>query len=180
MKYPTAKPHVDYNCWCGSGPRDQVKAEASESGVTEGSPRPAQEQVSYCCDAPVYIVHEGGPVCTKCNKWATTKSSRPEIDNLYDAALWLLSSWCAFAESARYNDAIAAHLTADSRALLADEKARQGSFFSVQTPPDTQPTGTSASDGLSTADAVTVQYPPFTKAEIKHVPDSVVETAERD
>lgn len=31
------------------------------------------EQVSRCCDAPIYFVHEGGPVCTKCKKWTTTK-----------------------------------------------------------------------------------------------------------
>jgi hypothetical protein len=42
------------------------------------SPRPAQEQLSYCCDAPVYFVHEGGPVCKKCGKWAVTKLNVPE------------------------------------------------------------------------------------------------------
>jgi len=35
------------------------------------------EQVSRCCDAPVYFVHEGGPVCTKCGKWAVTKIAEP-------------------------------------------------------------------------------------------------------
>lgn len=37
------------------------------------------ELISRCCDAPVYWVYEGGPVCRKCKKWATTKEKPREV-----------------------------------------------------------------------------------------------------
>lgn len=44
-----------------------------------GSLQPEAEQQSRCCQAPIIFVHEGGPLCTKCRKWAVTEITNSNV-----------------------------------------------------------------------------------------------------
>jgi hypothetical protein len=54
---------------------DATEAEMRASVDAAIAKHSVAEQVSGCCNAPFYFVHDGGPVCRKCGKWTTTKSS---------------------------------------------------------------------------------------------------------
>lgn len=60
------------------------KKEKNSSGVGAESPFLAPR--SRCCNAPIFFVYEGGPVCTKCDKWTVTEREA-ETDSQVDGSL---------------------------------------------------------------------------------------------